>query len=72
MQYNSIMISFPNGIVKTYPYSAFDYYIATNELEHKEENIIISLGNFSKSFVYEIDKLTGEMTYKEYISIEYV
>lgn len=72
MQYNSIKITFPNGRVKTYPYSAFDYYAATNELEHKEENIIVSLANTSKSFVYETDELSGEIINKEYISIELV
>lgn len=69
MQYNSIKITFPNGRIKTYPYSDFDYYIATNELEHKEENIIISLDNTSKSFVYETDEVSGEMVNKEYVSV---
>lgn len=72
MQYNSIKITFPNGRVKTYPYSAFDYYAATNEIEHKEENIIISPAIISKSFVYEMDELLGEMINKEYISIEFI
>lgn len=72
MQYNSIKITFPNGRVKVYPYSAFEYYAAINELEHKEENIIISLAKTSKSFVYETDELSGEMINKEYISIEFI
>lgn len=72
MQYNSIKIIFPNGRVKTYPYSSFDYYAVTNELEHKMENIIIPLDDSSKSFVYEIDGLLEEIVNKEYISVEFV
>lgn len=71
MQYNSIKIIFPNGRIKSYAYSAFDYFVATNELEHKEESIIIKLDNISKSFIYEVDELSGEMINKEYISIEF-
>lgn len=71
MPYNSIKITFPTGRVKTYPYSAFDYYATTNELEHKEESIIITLDSITKSFVYETDELSGEMINKEYISIEF-
>lgn len=66
------MITFPNGRVNTYPYSAFDYYVATNELEHKEESIIITLDYIAKSFVYETDEMSGEIINKEYISIEFV
>lgn len=69
MQYNSIKITLPNGRVIHYPYSSFDYYATTNELEHKEENIIISLGNVSKSFVYETEELSNEMVSKECISV---
>lgn len=72
MQYNSIKIIFPNGRVKTYPYSSFDYFATTNELEHNVENIIILLDDISKSFVYETDELSGEMINKEYISITLV
>lgn len=72
MQYNSIKITFPNGRVKTYPYSAFEYYAVTNELEHNEENILIPLDNITKSFIYEMDELSDEMINKEYISIEFV
>lgn len=72
MHYKSIKITYPNGIVKNYPYSAFDFYAATNELEHKEENIIISLANTSKSFVYETDNLSDEIVNKEFVSIEFV
>lgn len=71
MHYNSIKITFPNGRVKAYSISCFDYYAATNELEHKEENIIVSLSNPSKSFIYETDKLSNEMVNKEYISIDF-
>ena len=71
MQYESIKITFPNSRVKTYPYSAFEYYAATNELEHKDESIIIPLDCITKSFVYETDELSGEMTNKEYVSIEF-
>ncbi len=72
MQHNSINITFPNGRIKTYPNSSFDHYAATNELEHKVENIIISLDDIAKSFIYETDELSGEMISKEYISIEFV
>lgn len=72
MHYKSIKITFPNGRVKTYLYSTFDYYAATNELEHKDENIIITLDCTTKSFVYETDELSGEMINKEYISIDFV
>lgn len=72
MQYNSINITFPNGRVKKYPYSTFDYYATTNELEHKEENIIISLTNTSKSFVYETDEFSNEMINKEYICVDFI
>ena len=72
MQYNSIKIILPNGRAKTYPYSSFEHYIAINELEHKKENIIISLNDTSKSFIYETDELSGEMINKEYIFIEFV
>lgn len=71
MQYNSIKITFPNGRIKTYPYSAFEYYAGTKELEHTDENIIISLANTTKSFVYETDELSDEMVNKEYISVTF-
>lgn len=71
MQYNSIKITFPNGRVKTYPYSSFDYYAATNELEHNVDDIIVTLGDISKSFIYETDEMSGEMISKEYILIEF-
>lgn len=67
MQNKSIQITFPNGRVKTFPYTSFDYYAATNELEHNEENIIITLNDISHSFVYETDKLSDEITNKDSI-----
>lgn len=70
MLYSFVKISFPNGRVKIYPYSSFVYYAYTNELEHQDENIIISLENNHKSFVYEVDELSGEMVNKEYIDAE--
>lgn len=72
MQYKSIKITFPNGRIKTYPFTAFEHYAPTNELEHKDGNIIISLDNTSKSFVYETDDLSNEMVNKEYISIVFI
>ena len=72
MQYNSIKITFPNGRVNTLPYSSFDYYVTTNELEHKEKNIIISVGDTSKSFIYETDELSNEMVSKDYVSIDFI
>ena len=70
MQYETIKITFPNGRIKLYSYSSFDFYASTNELEHKEENIIIMLNNLSLSFVYEIDVLSGEISNKENVSVE--
>ena len=72
MQYNSIKITFPNGRVKIYPYSSFDYYAAINELEHKEGNILILLDDTLNSFVYETDMLSGEMVNKECVSVEFL
>lgn len=72
MQYNFIKITFPNGRVKFYPYSSFDYYTVTNELEHKEENVIITLNDLSHSFVYETDILTDEITNRNFICVQLI
>lgn len=70
MNFTSIKITYPNGKCKSFTPSSFEYYSSTNELEHKQDNIIITLNDISKSFIYETDDLTGEITYKEFINIE--
>lgn len=72
MQYNSIKITFPNGKVKIFPYNSFEYYAATNELEHKDENIIITLNDISYSFEYETDKRFNEITNKDFINVQLI
>ena len=69
MQFSSIEIKFPNGRVKTFLCSDFDYFVANNELEHKKDNIIITLDDLSYSFVYETDELSGEIINKEKILV---
>ena len=68
MTYKAIEIEYPNGRRRTYSPSDFDYYAATNELEHKSENIIITLSDLCKSFTYEEDEQSGEMTDKELLA----
>lgn len=68
MTFDTVEIEFENGRRRTFPSSDFDYYAGTNELEHKSENIIISLSSLEKSFVYEMDEVGGEMVNKEYIT----
>lgn len=72
MQCNSIRITLPNGRTKDYPFFSFDYYAATNELEHKEENIIIALDDTAKSFIYETDELSDEIVNREYVSVVFI
>ncbi|MCQ2974962.1 MAG: hypothetical protein MJ211_09135 [Bacteroidales bacterium] len=55
MNYKIVQIEFENGYIKKYPISDFDFYGKTNELEHKRENIIINLSDYSRSFCYELD-----------------
>ena len=69
MQFTSVIITFPNGRRKHYAFTEFDFFRSANELEHKEENIIITLDNLSHSFVYETDELSGEMVCKEQVSV---
>lgn len=69
MQFTSVIITFPNGRIKHFASSDFDFFSSTNELEHKEENIIITLDDLSHSFVYETDELSGEMVCKKQIIV---
>ncbi|MBQ0031144.1 MAG: hypothetical protein KBT32_12040 [Bacteroidales bacterium] len=68
MKFSFIKIQYPNGRVTILPYSSFDLY-ATNELEHKEENIIITLDDITHSFIYETDVISGEIVNKEQIKV---
>lgn len=67
MSFKTIEIEFSNGRKRTFPSSNFDFYVSTNELEHKSDNIIITLSDLSHSFTYEQDELNGEITCKEYL-----
>lgn len=69
MQFSKVIVTLPNSRIKRFTSSDFDLYASTNELEHKEENIIISLDDLSCSFVYETDELSGEMVHKEQVSV---
>lgn len=68
MYKDSIIIKFPNGRIQKYSIKDFEYYYATNELEHHNENIIINVNSPYLSFVYETDE-KGEITNKVPISI---
>lgn len=70
MQFSKVIVTLPNGRIKRFSSSDFDFYASTNELEHKEENIIITLDNLSYSFIYECEELTGEMLCKEFLFVE--
>lgn len=59
-----IKLTFPNGRVSNFSIEEFNYYAATNELQHKTENIIISLNKPTSSFLYELDD-AGEIAMKE-------
>lgn len=59
-----IKLTFPNGRVRNFSIEEFNYYAATNELQHKTENIIISLNKPTSSFLYELDD-AGEIAMKE-------
>lgn len=69
MQFTFIEIILPNGKVKTFPYNSFNCFASTNELEHNEENIIITLDDLTQSFIYETDELSGEIINKEHIGV---
>lgn len=68
MTFTTIEIEYPNGRRRIFDSSDFDYYATTNELEHKNENITITLSSLSKSFIYETDNETGEILNKEYLT----
>ena len=67
MTFTTIEIELANGRKYTFPSSDFDFVATTNELEHKRENIIITLSALENSFVYELDDVTGEIVNKEYL-----
>lgn len=68
MNNKSILIEFPNGRIRHYPIEDFDYYSVSNELEHKEENIIICIDDLSRSFTYELNE-QGEIINKEKLCV---
>lgn len=69
MKHTSVIVTFLNGRIKQFPYSSFEYFASTNELEHKKDNIIITLDDLSRSFTYECDKLSGEIMNKENLKV---
>lgn len=72
MNYQTVILEFPNGKIRHIAMSEFDYYAAPNELEHKKENIIIHLDNLALSFIYETND-RGEIVNREEIcSISFV
>ena len=70
MKRDNITIIFPNGRIKHYCIDEFDMFYATNELEHRHENIIINVTIPDLSFVYEKDE-KGEIIHKEWIKIAF-
>lgn len=64
---SKIRITFPNGEIKTFDISDFEYFAPVNELEHKRENIIINLSQICKSFTYDTDDC-GEIINKDFIT----
>ncbi len=71
MKNKTIIIEFENGKSKTYSLSEFDFFAEPNELEHKEQCIIIKMSDLTKSFTYEIDE-NDEIIHKEAIKITFV
>lgn len=67
MTFTTIEIELANGRKYAFPSSDFDFFATTNELEHKREKIIINLSALEKSFVYELDEVTGEILNKKYL-----
>lgn len=66
MNYKSIIIEFSNGRIQHYSLENFDYFSVPNELEHKEENIIICMDDLPQSFIYETNE-QGEIIHTEKI-----
>lgn len=64
---SKLRITFPNGEIKTFDISDFEYFAPVNELEHKRENIIINLSHICKSFTYDTDE-RGEIINKDFIT----
>ena len=63
---SKIRITFPNGKIKTFAIREFEYFASVNELEHKEDNIIINLNQIKKSFIYDTND-NGEIINKDFI-----
>lgn len=70
MKRDNVTIKFPNGKTKKHCIDEFDMFYATNELEHRHENIIINVTIPDLSFVYEKDE-RGEIIHKEWIKIAF-
>lgn len=69
---SKIKITFPNGKTNTFAICEFEYFASVNELEHKEDNIIINLNQIKKSFIYDINDI-GEITNKNFIpSVDFI
>lgn len=64
-----IRITFLGG--KTTTLSEDEFERIGNELEHKNENIILNITNPLSSFIYETD-YRGEMLNKEYIKYKII
>lgn len=68
--FSKIIITMSNGKVMEYHLADFERY--GNELEHKEENIIINTEKPKESFIYELSK-RKEIENKDYIvKVEFV
>lgn len=63
---SKIRITFPNGKIITFATCEFEYFASVNELEHKEDNIIINLNQIKKSFIYDVND-NGEIINKDFI-----
>lgn len=70
-QYNKVNILLPNNTKYCIELDQFEYYKSVNELEHQTENIIITLNDLNRSFIYETDAETGEITHKEPIIVNF-
>lgn len=66
LYFSRVKLTFPNGRVRNFSIEEFDYYAATNELQHRAENIIISLNNPTSSFLYDLDD-AGEIAMKDFL-----
>ena len=67
LNFQTVIVELLNGQTRHFPMNEFDYFAFSNELEHKEENIVVSIGNIAKSFIYETDE-RGEIVDCETIS----